>query len=132
MKPGALNAFSDLVMKVSMFIELVSGVRYPKITTVGLFLNRPFVDVLSSGRSFFAFFYLIFCGNSFCNFFVSGIFLFVLWERNCVNFLLPATCELVSRVELQSSLSRVFDCPLNWVFNPAQPHFPFSTPVMIR
>ena len=33
-------------MKVSMFIELVSGGKYPKITTVGLFLKQPFVDVL--------------------------------------------------------------------------------------
>ena len=33
----------------------------------------------------------------------------------------PATCELVSRVEPQSSLSRAFDWPLNWAFNPAQP-----------
>ena len=30
----------------------------------------------------------------------------------------------MSRVEFQSSLSRVFDCPLNWVFNSAQPHIP--------
>ena len=35
-----------------MFIELVSGVKYPKITTVGIFLKRPFVDVLSSSRFF--------------------------------------------------------------------------------
>ena len=58
-KPGALNVFSDVVMKVLMFIELASGVKYPKITTVGSFLKRPFVDVLSSCRSFF----LFFCGN---------------------------------------------------------------------
>ena len=48
--------------------------------------------------------------------------MFVLWENDCVNFFLPATCELVSRFELQSSLSRVFDALSNWVFNPAQPH----------
>ena len=64
------------------------------------------------------FFILVFLSRYFC---VSGIFLFVLWEKSCINFFLPATCELVSRVELQSSLSRIFDCPLNWVFNPAQP-----------
>ena len=38
-KPGALNVFSDVVMKVLMFTELVSGVKYPKITTVGPFLS---------------------------------------------------------------------------------------------
>ena len=92
-----------------MFIELVSGVRYPKITTVGFVLKRPFVDVLSSCRSFLLFFYLLFCGNLF-NFFVSGILLFVLWETFCVNPP-PATCELVSRAELQSSLSRVLLSP---------------------
>jgi len=48
-----------------MFIELVSGVKYPKITTVGLFLKRPFVYVLLSSRSFFAFFLSLFfkCQN---------------------------------------------------------------------
>ena len=45
--------------------------------------------------------------------------------KTCVNCFLPATCELVSSIELQSSLSRVFDCPLNWVFNPAQPHLEY-------
>ena len=39
-----------------MFIELVSGVKYPKITTVGFVLKRPFVDVSSLCRSFFFFF----------------------------------------------------------------------------
>ena len=39
-------------MKVLMFIELVSGVKYPKITTVGFVLKRPFVDVLSLCRCF--------------------------------------------------------------------------------
>ena len=53
---------------------------------------------------------------------VSGIILFLLWENFVSTSFSPATCELVSRVELQSSLSRVFDCPLNSVFNPAQPH----------
>ena len=40
-----------------MYCELVSGFKYmnPKITTVGFFLKRPFVDVLSSCRSLFAF-----------------------------------------------------------------------------
>ena len=60
---------------------------------------------------------------------MSGILLFVLWETNCVNFFLPATCELVSRAELQSSLSRVFDALSNWVFNPAQPHM--SPPIAL-
>ena len=43
-----------------------------------------------------------------------------LWIRGLVTIK-----KLVSRVEspsLQSSLSRVFDCTSNWVFNPAQPH----------
>ena len=31
------KCFFDVVMKVLMFIELVSGVKYPKITTVGFF-----------------------------------------------------------------------------------------------
>jgi len=39
-------------MKVWMFIELVSGVKYPKITTVGFVLKRPFVDVSSLCRYF--------------------------------------------------------------------------------
>ena len=59
-KPGALNVFFDVVMKVLMFIELVSGVKYPKMTTVGFILKRPFVDVLSSCRSFLLSFYLFF------------------------------------------------------------------------
>ena len=94
-----------------MRIELVSRVKHSTITTVGLFLKRPFVDVLSSCLSF-----AFFCNISFWK------FLFVLSEKNGVNFFLPATCELVTRVDLQSSLSRDFDCPLNRVFNPAQPH----------
>ena len=101
-----------------MFIELVSGVKYPKITTVGLFfLKRPFVDVLSSSRSFFAF----------CVFFV--VIFFCVWIFSVCSFgkqvlsTFFSQC-LVSRVKspsLQSSLSRVFDTPLNSVFNPAQP-----------
>ena len=43
-----------------MFIELVSGVKYPKITTMGFILKRPFVDVLSSCRSVLLFFSYIF------------------------------------------------------------------------
>ena len=54
------------------------------------------------------------------NFLCLDSFVFTLRET-CFNFF-SATCELVSRVEPRSSLSRVFDCPLNWVFNPAQPH----------
>ena len=54
-----------------MFIELVSGVKYPKITTVGFVLKRPFVDVSSLCRSFFLFFFKEI-------FFVSGIVLFSL------------------------------------------------------
>ena len=45
-----------VVMKVLMFIELVSGVKYPKITTVGFVLKRPFVDVSSLCALFFIFF----------------------------------------------------------------------------
>ena len=55
---GALNVFFYIVMKVLMFIELVSGVKYPKITTVGFVLKRPFVDVLSSCRSFLLSFFI--------------------------------------------------------------------------
>ena len=44
-----------------MFIELVSGDKYPKITTVGFVLKRPFVDVSSSCRSFFLVFLFGFC-----------------------------------------------------------------------
>ena len=36
-KLGALNVFSDGVMKVLMFIELVSGIKDPKITTMWIF-----------------------------------------------------------------------------------------------
>ena len=53
-KPGALNVFSDVVMKVLMFIGLVSGDEYPKITTMGFVLKRPFVDVSSLCCSFFS------------------------------------------------------------------------------
>ena len=93
MKPGALNVIFDIVMKVLMFIELVSRVKHPKITTVGFILKRPFVDVLSSCRSFFAFFYLFFLWQFFFNFFVSGIFLFLLWEKFVSTFFPPAKCE---------------------------------------
>ena len=69
-----------------MFIELVSGVKHPKITTVGFILKRSFVDVLSSCRSFlFCFFVGIFLWIFFC-FFVSGIFLFLLWETFLSTF----------------------------------------------
>ena len=43
-----------------MFIELVSGIKYPKITTMGFILKRSFVDVLSSCRSFLLFFIAFF------------------------------------------------------------------------
>ena len=43
--------FHDVDMKVLMFIELVSGVEYPKITTMGFALRRPIVDVSSVCRS---------------------------------------------------------------------------------
>ena len=83
-----------------MFIELVSRVKHPKITTVGFILKRPFVDVLSSCRSFLSsfFFVVFFCGYFFY-FFVSGIFLFLLWE-NFLSTFFSAKCESVSRVEL--------------------------------
>ena len=83
-----------------MFIELVSRVKHPKITTVGFILKRPFVDVLSSCRSFFVFF---FCGYFFVDIFlffcVWNFFVFTLGEF-LVNFFFPAKCESVSRVEL--------------------------------
>ena len=60
-----------------MFIELVSGVEYPKIATVGFVLKRPFVDVSSLCRSSFLLFFLFFSWI-FLIFFVSGIFLFSL------------------------------------------------------
>ena len=104
-----------------MFIEVVSGVKYPKITTVGFVLKRPFVDVSSLCRSSFWDFFLFFFWDFFNIFCVWNFFCFH-FERTFFQLFFPATCELVSRVELQSSLSRVFDCPLNWVFNPAQPH----------
>jgi hypothetical protein len=65
MRSVALNVFFDVVMKVLMFIELVSGVKYPKITTVGFVLKRPFVDVLSSCRSCLLCFKSFLCGNFF-------------------------------------------------------------------
>ena len=107
----SFECFFDVVMKVLMFIELVSGVKYPKIITVGFVLKRPFVDVLSSCRSFWVFFLLFILYNFF-------IFLLCL-ELFCLYFgriLLstpspPATCESVSRFELQSSLSRVLLFP---------------------
>ena len=42
--------FFDVVMNVLMFIQLASGVEYPKMTTVGFVLKRAFVDVLLSYR----------------------------------------------------------------------------------
>ena len=75
-----------------MFIELVSGVKYPKITTVGFVSKRPFVDVSCLCRSFFLFFSWFFFFD-FLIFFVSGISLFVLWEKSCVNFFLPVFGE---------------------------------------
>ena len=96
--------------------------EYPKITTVGFVLKRPFVDVSSLCRSFFWDSFLGFLWDFFNIFCVWNFFVKFTLRETCFNFFFPATCELVSRVELQSSLSRVFDCPLNWVFNPAQPH----------
>ena len=63
--------------------------------------------------------FLFFCNNLLfvC---VWNIFVCTLGKKLC-QLCFPTTCELVSRVELLSSLSRIFDCPLNWVFNPAQP-----------
>ena len=78
-----------------MFIELVSGVKYPKITTTGFVLKRPFVGVLSSCQSFLSFLW-DFCVRFFYYFVVSGIFLCLLWEKFCVNFFPPAKCESVS------------------------------------
>ena len=76
-KPGALNVFFYVVMKVLMFIELVSRVKHPKITTVGFILKRPFVDVLSSCRSFFVFFFW---------YFFVDFFIFLCLEFFCVYF----------------------------------------------
>ena len=50
-KLGALNVLLRSYEGL-MFIELVSRVKSPKITTVGFVFKRPFVDVLSSCRSF--------------------------------------------------------------------------------
>ena len=79
--PGALNVFFEVVMKVWMFIELVSGVKYPKITTVGFVLKRPFVDVSSLCRSFFFFFRFFF------NFFCVWNFLVFTLRETCFTFI---------------------------------------------
>ena len=79
-------------MKVRMFIELVSGVKYPKITTVGLFLSDHLWMFCRRAVLSLLFFYFTFCGIL-LYFFVSGMFLFVLWETSCVNFFLPVFGE---------------------------------------
>ena len=43
-----------------MFVELASGVKCPKMTTVEFVLKRPFADVLSSCRSFFLWVFSVF------------------------------------------------------------------------
>ena len=93
-------------MKVLMFIEPQWGLFWSD--HLWMFCRRA---VLFS----------CFCWDLFNIFCVWNFFVFTLRET-CSTFFCPATCELVSRVEFQSSLSRVFDCPLNWVFNSAQPH----------
>ena len=97
-----------------MFIELVSGVKYPKITTVGLFFEATICGCFVVEPFFFCFF---FCGN---------FFIFLCLEFFCLYFGKKVVSTffsqcLVSRVKspsLQSSLSRVFDCLTNSVFNP--------------
>ena len=56
----------------------MSGVKYPKITTVGFVLKRPFVDVSSLCRSSFFLFFNIFC--------VWNFFVFTLRET-CFTFI---------------------------------------------
>ena len=76
-----------------MFFELVSGVKYPKITTVGLFFEATICGCFVVEPFFFCFFFVFFFLWQFFYFFVSGIFLFVLWEKSCVNFFLPVFGE---------------------------------------
>ena len=81
----------------------MNGVKYPKITTVGFVLKRPFVDVSSLCRSFLSlFFFSFFLSLEFFDFFVSGIFCFY-FGRKVMNIFSHLTqCELVSRVEIIS------------------------------
>ena len=69
-KPGALNVFFDVVMKVLMFIQVVSGVKYPKITTVGLLFEATicgsFVVVPFSFAHFFVAFFIFFVFGFLC------------------------------------------------------------------
>ena len=66
--------FFDVVMKVLMFIELVSGVKYPKMSTVGLlfeaiicgcFVIEPFF-FCSLFCIFIFLWYCFFCLEFFC------------------------------------------------------------------
>ena len=75
-----------------MSIELVSGVEYPKITTMGLFFEATICGCSVVELFFFCSFLFIFVVTFY--FFVSGIFLVVLWETSCVNFFLPVSFTL--------------------------------------
>ena len=105
-KSGALNVLFDVVMKVLMFIELVSGVKYPKINTMGFVSKRPFVDV----SSLCVLLFLCFCLKSFCFHF----------ERNLFQPFFPSYMWIGE----QGWTSKLFisSFPLKLVFNPAQPH----------
>ena len=93
-----------------MFIELVSGVKYPKIITVGFILNDHLWMFCRRGSCFTLVFIL---------FFVTILYIILGLEFVCLYFgthfvsspPLPATCELASRVDLESSLSRVLLSP---------------------
>ena len=114
-KLGALNVFFYVVMKDLMFLELVSGVKYPKITTVGFALKRSYVDVSSSCCSLLLPLYL-FCWVFI--FVVSGILSFVLWEKFCVDsppsYIWIGAQGWTSKIVISSSSFPIF--------NPAQPH----------
>ena len=101
-----------------MFFELVSGVKYPKITTVGLFFEATICGCFVVEPFFFSFFFvaiffILLCLEFFCLYF---------GKKVVSTFFSQCLVSRVKSPSLQSSLSRVFDTPLNWVFNPAQPH----------
>ena len=95
-KPGALNVFFDVVMKVLMFIELVSGVKYPKITTVGFCCEATICGCFISVPSLFLVFLI------FLIFFVSGISLFSLWEKLVSPFFVQLHVGWTSKLFISS------------------------------
>ena len=68
-----------------MFIELVSGVKYPKITTVGLFFEATICGCFVVEPFFFCFFLSFFCGN-FLFFCVWNFFVCTLGKKLCQLF----------------------------------------------